>query len=286
MRIYWPFRNDGTYGKWNLRRDRAMQRAVLFFAICVIGQASFWQKTHTILPEMGIVPAVPGERTVRALSFGDEEAFFRLLALNIQNSGDTFGRFTALYKYDFNKLYHWFHLLDELDNTSNYLPSMATYYFSQTQNRDDVRYIVDYLDEHTIGRAQEKWWWVAQASYLAEHKLNDSKRALDLAERLRGIKGIPMWAQQLAAFVHEKRGEFDEALGIIQEILKDPDQYSQGELNFMKYFIGERLGKMKEVEGELKKIQAIKDKRRAQGIPDVVPHEEPPPDVGAAKAPG
>ncbi|MEJ0010471.1 MAG: hypothetical protein WDN72_08230 [Alphaproteobacteria bacterium] len=160
-----------------------------------------WNHTRHIMPEMGIVPEVPGERTVRALSFGDDEAFFRLLALSIQNSGDTFGRFTALYKYDYNKLYHWLHLLDGLDNESDYLPSMASYYFSQTQNIEDEHYIVDYLDEYTEGRAKEKWWWVTQAAYLANHKMHDTDRALKLAERLQGVKGIPIWAQQLPAFI-------------------------------------------------------------------------------------
>jgi len=284
MKKFW--RNDGSEATWNLRHDRSMQAAVFALLLCLGGQGAFWAHSRGIMPEMGIVPAVPGDRTVRALSFGDEQAFFRLLALNIQNSGDTFGRFTALYKYDFNKLYHWFHLLDGLDNESNYLPSMATYYFSQSQNRDDVRYIVDYLDEYTEGRAKEKWWWVAQASYLASHKMKDDDRALALAERLRGVKGIPLWAQQLAAFEHEKRGEFGDALAIIQEILKDPSQYSQGELNFMKYFIDERLGKLDEVQGELKQIQAEKDKEKAEGKPDVTLPNGPPSDVGAAKAPG
>lgn len=283
MLKFW--KKDINQSPWNLRRDGAMQLAVAMFVLALGAQGAFWYKTRTIMPEMVIVPDVPGERTVRALSFGDEEAFFRLLALNIQNSGDTFGRFTALYKYDFNKLYHWFRLLDGLDNQSSYLPSMATYYFSQSQNPADVRYIVDYLDEYTLGREKEKWWWVAQASYLASHKLKDEDRALELAERLRGIKGIPMWAQQLAAFVHEKRGEFGDALAIIQDILKDPSQYSQGELNFMRYFIDERLGKLGEVENELKQIQAIKDKERAEGKPDVEMDNQPPPDVGAAKAP-
>lgn len=279
------FRNDGSEAKWNLRHDRSMQLALAVLLLFVAAQSAFWYHSREVMPEMTIVADVPGERTVRALSFGDEQAFFRLLALNIQNSGDTFGRFTALYKYDFNKLYHWFHLLDSLDNQSNYLPSMATYYFSQTQNKDDVRYIVDYLDEYTAGRAKEKWWWVAQASYLASHKLGDLNRAQELADRLRGVKGIPMWAQQLPAFVREQRGEFGDALAIIQEILRDPSQYSQGELNFMRYFIDERLGKLEEVEGELEKIQAEKDKQRMEGKPDTAPTEQPPPDVGAARAP-
>lgn len=271
--------------KWNIRGDRGMQMALAALVLSLAGQAAFWNHSRSVMPEMGIVPDVPGERTVRALSFGDEQAFFRLLALNIQSSGDTFGRFTALYKYDYNKLYHWFRLLDGLDDQSNYLPSMATYYFSQSQNRDNVRYIVDYLDEYTAGREKEKWWWVAQASYLASHKLEDLDRAQELANRLRGVKGIPMWAQQLSAFIYEKRGEFGEALTIIQEIMKNPDEYSQGELNFMKYFIDERLGKLKEVESELDAIQKQKDAERAAGKPDVQMKEAPPTDVGAPRAP-
>jgi tetratricopeptide (TPR) repeat protein len=258
-----------------------MRAAIAVFILFLALQGGFWYHTRAIMPEMGIVPDVPGSRTVRALSFGDEEAFFRLLALNIQNSGDTFGRFTALYKYDFNKLYHWFHLLTELDNQSNYLPAMATYYFSQTQNPADVHYIVDYLDEYTEGRVKEKWWWVVQGVYLATHKMNDSKRALDLAQRLVGQPDIPIWAQQMPAFIHEERGEFGDALLIIQDILKHPENYSQGELNFMRYFIDERLGKLDAMKKQLDELDAQKKK---QGGP-IATVQSPPADVGAAVSP-
>ena len=76
----------------------SMRLAMVVLALFVGLQGAFWWHSHTIRPEMGIVPDVPGEATMRALSFGDEEAFFRLYALGLQNSGDTFGRFTALYK--------------------------------------------------------------------------------------------------------------------------------------------------------------------------------------------
>lgn len=266
-------------------RDPAMRLAVALFAGVLVAQGSFWNYTRVIRPELGIVPAVPGERTVRALSFGDEQAFFRLLALNIQNSGDTFGRFTALYKYDFNKLSQWFYLLDRFDNQSSYLPAMASYYFSQTQKASDVRYLVDYLDAYGTGRAKEKWWWLVQASYLASHKLDDSARALEIAQKLSGVRGIPIWAQQLPAFIHEQRGEFGAALGIIEEVMKHPEDYSQGELNFMRYFIDERLHRLEQVEKQLEAIQKEKDAMKAKGIPDPEPIG-PPSDVGAARAPG
>jgi hypothetical protein len=266
-------------------RDSAMRTAVYVFIAVLIGQSAFWYHSRAIKPEMGIVPDVPGERAVRALSFGDEEFFFRLLALNIQNSGDTFGRFTALYKYDFNKLYHWFHLLDRFNNQSNYLPAMASYYFSQTQNPNDVRYLVEYLDEYTDGRPKEKWWWVIQGSYLATHRMKNTERALELANKLRGVRGIPVWAQQMPAFIHEQRGEFGEALGIIEEVMAHPEEYSQGELNFMRYFVDERLNRLEQVKKDFDEVQRQKDAMKAQGIKEPEPIG-PPTDVGAPKAPG
>lgn len=268
-------------GAISFGRTPGLRMAVAVFTFFLMLQGIFWQHSRAIMPPMGIVADVPGERTVRALSFGDEEALFRLLALNIQTFGDTFGRFTALYKYDFNKLYHWFHLLTRLNGQSNYLPAMASYYFSQTQNPADVRYMVDFLDEYTEGRAGEKWWWVVQAIYLSQHKLKDLDRALALSKRLISQRDIPIWAQQMPAFIHEQRGEFGDALGIIEDIVKHPETYSKGELNFMRYFIDERLGKLDQVKKELDAIAAEKAK-----MSDVEHPNGPPSDVGAPKAPG
>ena len=218
-------------------------------------QGAFWYRTHDIVPDMGIVPDVPGKETVKALSLGDEEFFFRLLALRLQSAGDTFGRFTALYKYDFNKLYHWFRLLDSLNDTSNYVPSMATYYFSQTQNKSDVKYIVDYLIEHAAHRPEQKWWWLVQAIYLANHKLENPDLALKVAAHLKGDHDIPLWARQMPAFVHEQRGEMDAALTIIEHLLENETEISQGEFNFMRVFVEERLQKMQEAQDAFEKAR-------------------------------
>jgi hypothetical protein len=269
-----------TSMRQSLRRDAAMRLTLAMFAALLLAQGAFWNHTRAIKPEMSIVADVPGETTVKALSFGDEEAFFRLLALNIQMSGDTFGRFTALYKYDFNKLYHWFRLLDTLNNQSNFLPSLASYYFSQTQNSSDVRYLVDYLEEYTAGRAKEKWWWVTQAAYLSSHKLKDLNRALTIASTLRGVRDIPIWAQQLPAFLHEQRGEFGEAAAIIEAVMKHPEDYTQGELNFMRYFVEERLHRLDTLQAEFDRAQQEKDAAKAKGIAEPVPMG-PPSDVGA-----
>lgn len=208
-------------------------------------QLGFWAKTHEIEPDMGIVPEVPSKKTLQALTFGDNEFYFRVMAFTLQNAGDTFGRFTALRYYDFSKLYQWFTLLDTLDNKSNMMPSMATYYFSQTQNTPDVRYIVDYLYEHSVRDVGQKWWWLMQSIYLSLHKLKDNDLALKVAQPLQHPE-VPAWARQMTAVVYEKRGEMDDALRIMEAIKANAKDIREADLNYMTYFVKERLGKLEE----------------------------------------
>lgn len=216
-------------------------------------QVGFWWPTHRMIPDMGVVPDVSTERALNVMSFGDEEFMFRVMAFRLNNAGDTFGRFTALYKYDLKKVYDWFTLLDKFDNKANILPYIGAYYFSSTQKKSDVKYIVQYLKEHSEGRLSTKWWWRTQAVYLALHKLKDPEWALELARPLENAEGIPFWARQLPAFVHEQRGEFGDALSIVEAILKNADDIPPSELRFMYYFVKDRLNKLEELEKSMGK---------------------------------
>ncbi|MDG1285998.1 MAG: hypothetical protein P8P30_00360 [Rickettsiales bacterium] len=215
-------------------------------------QLLFWIETRPHKPTMEIVPAVPGELAVKALAFGDNEVFFRLLALHLQNFGDTFGRFTALREYNFERLSAWFDLMDTLNDKSDYIPTLASYYFSQTQNKPDVIHVVNYLRKHSQNRLNEKWWWQAQAVYLANHKLKNDDLALELAKPLLYAENVPLWVNQLPAFIYEKRGEFGDALAIMEHIKANAKDIKPGELRFIKHFIDERLG-------ALERSQAIEE---------------------------
>jgi hypothetical protein len=209
-------------------------------------QVGYWCKTQDIQPDIGIVPDVPGRETLHALTFGDNEFYFRGMAFTLQNAGDTFGRFTALRYYDFNKLYHWFNLLDELNSESNMLPSMASYYFAQTQNVADVRYMVDYLYSHAMRDVEHKWWWLLQSIYLSMHKLGDMDLALKVAKPLRNDK-VPVWAQQMTAVVYEKRGEMEDALRIMESIRANAKDIPEVDLKYMTYFVKDRIGRLEKI---------------------------------------
>lgn len=219
-------------------------------------QVGLWTQTQRVIPDMSIVPPVPSKLSVKALAFGDEAFYFRTQALKIQNAGDSFGRFTALKLYDYEKLYHWFTLLDTLDSESNFVPAMAAYYYSQTQNTPDVKYVAKYLEEHAERDLYNKWWWMGQAVYLANHKLKDKDWALSLAKKLASTPrdDIPLWAKQMPAFIYEQRGEEQQALMIIADILNNLDNIKPGEINFMRYFVEERLKQLIEEHPELKRL--------------------------------
>ncbi len=218
-----------------------LRRGWLIFSVFFLLQFAFWWHSLDHKPRMEIVPSVPSETTVKAIAFGDYQFFFRVLGFFLQNFGDTYGRYTPLKDYDYAKLGQWFHLLDTLDNTSDYIPSMASYYFSQSQNPADTRHIVEYLRDHSQHQLDKKWWWQAQGVYIAAHKLKDNTLALELALPLVKAKNVPLWVNQLAAFIYEKQGEFDAAYGIMQSIQANAKNIPAGELRFMEYFVKERL---------------------------------------------
>ncbi|PIR33134.1 MAG: hypothetical protein COV36_03260 [Alphaproteobacteria bacterium CG11_big_fil_rev_8_21_14_0_20_44_7] len=214
----------------------------ILLVIFLVLQFMFWSSTNQIKPNLSIMPPFPSKEEVAALSFGDDQMYFRILALQLQMMGDTFGRTTPLKDYDYPLLNKWFLLLDTLDWESNFVPSIAAYYFSRTQHPPDVVYVVDYLEKHSMVNPEKKWWWLSQAIYLTNSVLGDKERALKYGRVLRKVKTtIPMWARQMEVFLREDLGENEEAETVMCEIFENAADIPEFEMNFMLYFFEERL---------------------------------------------
>jgi len=209
-----------------------------------------WEGTRSEKPDLSIVPKAPTVFAVKALTFGDDQFYFRKTAFDIQNAGDTFGRTTSLQDYDYSELYKWWMILDGLDPVSNFVPPLVSYYFGSSQKPErDLPYVIDYLEQHADRNPARKWWWYSQAIYHSKHKLKDLDRSLLLAEKLADIPadaGAPLWVRQMPAFILEARGDLNEACEIIVNIIRDNKNIKPGEMNFMMYFIKERISAMAE----------------------------------------
>ncbi|MDX2082473.1 MAG: hypothetical protein SFV53_00580 [Rickettsiales bacterium] len=215
-------------------------------------QIFFWHKTEKTKAPFDIVPPAPSQYLISAASLGDKEFLFRILAARLQNSGDVFAGFVALKKYDYSRIYHWLKALDQLNSESNFTPALAAYIYSQTQNHQDTKYIIDYLDEHAAIDIDKNWWWLFQAIYIAKNNLGDINRALDLAYKLSTNNAVnaPLWTKQMPAFIYEEMGDGCMAFSVIQKILNDSENGARKidatEIDFMRHFIQDRLRKLQE----------------------------------------
>lgn len=214
----------------------------LALLLCLVLQFTAWYNTRNMFPSLGILEEVPSQQYAKVFSLSDDEFYFRIAALELQNSGDSFGRFTALKDYDYKLLSKWMMFLEDFNKNSSFLPALASYYYSNTQTKEDNIYIINYLEHRYDAAPQENWWWLAQAVYVALYKMHNRPIALKLALKLsKSPVKVPVWARQMPAFILEQMGEKEQALAIIQDILKRPEQYSESEINFMDYFVRERL---------------------------------------------
>jgi hypothetical protein len=224
-----------------------------FILVFLALQLAFWRETTNTIPRMDIVPTPLSSTAFHAISFGDTQFSARIMKFQLSNAGDTFGRSTRLLDYDPKSLIGWFDLLSPLDYKSHILPFLAAYYYGQSKNLTLVRPMAEYLERHTNHDLQHLWWWRVQAIYLAMHVLKDTDLSLKLAEPLAKLEHVPIWVKQYPAFIHEKRGEMDAALTIIENILKDVKNIPPNELTFMRYFVEERIKRLDSINTDASK---------------------------------
>ncbi len=206
-------------------------------------QAAFWWQTRDVRAAWEGVPPAPSNQVAKALAMGDGQFLYRAATFVLQNMGDEGGDVTPLKDYDYQRLGQWFSLLDRFDPYSEYLPVLVGYYFSQSQDPNDVRVVISFLAHIAIRDPERNWRWMAHAIYLARHRVKDMNLALSLAYRMAAIKGpgIPIWAQQMPAFVLADVGEKEAARDLMKAIMDSQADLEPSEVEFMRDFIENRL---------------------------------------------
>ena len=84
---------------------------------------------------------------------------------------------------------------------------------------------------------------------------------MELAYKLsqNNAKNAPLWTKQMPAFLHEENGEACMAFAVIQKLISESEsgarQLSAEEMNFMRYFIKDRLQRLQEQKFDPRKCQ-------------------------------
>ncbi|MHB1241776.1 MAG: hypothetical protein ACYC18_14965 [Gammaproteobacteria bacterium] len=170
------------------------------------------------VPQRDLLPPVPSARTLDAEAFGDPQFLFRIHSLTVQNAGETGGRIVPIKNYDFAVVVGWLRTLQYLDGRSIFPAAMADGYFGVSQNREDVRPIVKFLQENVALYPLQRWRFLYGAIFLAEHRLKDYTLALEAARQLASYEGLPIssWAFMTPAFVLDNMNEPKRARMVIE----------------------------------------------------------------------
>lgn len=223
----------------------------LLFVMAIILNVLSWLYVRDIQARWLNVPPVPlkeddvpSEEGALAFALGDQQLAYRTIGIMLQNLGDTGGRSTPLRDYDYEALSRWFILADKLDPGSHFTPFLAAFYFGAVDDPSRLPPLLDYLERVGVRPGGERWRWLAQAVYIARWQMNDLDKALQLARKLAALDypGMPTWTDQMPAFILGAKGNKEEALAIMLEILKtSADKIHPNEVNFTRDYICTRL---------------------------------------------
>ncbi len=207
----------------------------------------FWSVSKNLYTKWPGVPPVPSKIGAMSMTLGDKEFSYRTLALMLQNFGEMGRDTTPLKDYNYDKLHDWFFLLHELDPIADHVPMLAAHYFGGTVVPYQSSKVVSYLSVAGKIRAPEKWRWLAQAAYLAQHRMHNLDEALKYAYQLQRLSrdysiDMPQWARQMPVFVLNNRGEKAASRALMENLLVTEKNMHPTEINYMKIFLMEEFG--------------------------------------------
>lgn len=214
------------------------------FTCALIANVVVWLQVRDVKGYWANVPPVPGVRGASLFALGDQQLAYRVIGIMLQNLGDTGGRSAAFDEYDYETLTRWFFLNDELDPESSFTPFLASFYYGSVKDHSKLRSLLTYLREIGARPGGQRWRWLAHGVYLARFQMNDLDIALEFANLLADVedKNMPAWTKQMPAFILNAKGNKEEALAIMIEILKtSADKIHPNEVNFTRDYICTRL---------------------------------------------
>jgi len=227
----------------NIAAPSVQSYGVLLLCLVTLIASWLWVRHEQI--NWHNIPEPPSRPAAKAMLLGDEQFSYRTLSLAIQNMGEVAGKSVSLRNYNYNRLTNWMYLLGAMDPHSNFVPFLASYYFSNVQDPDKLRHLVEFLAHTGEQPGENKWRWLGQAIAIARFDMNDQALALELAQELAAIgreQDLPAWTLQMPAFIMREQGDKQGAYELMFNILQSSaDTLPPEELFFTRDYICARL---------------------------------------------
>jgi hypothetical protein len=211
-----------------------------------IGLHAALPQPRATAPDLLPPPATP---LLRLASLGEPVALAKILMLQLQAFDYQSGTRVPYRELDYARVEAWLARILELDPLGQYPLLAASRLYAEVPDETRQRRMLDFVYRAYLGDPNRRWPWLAHATFLAKHRLNDMTLALKYAAALQQhttSKDVPAWVVTMEVFIREDMNELETARMMIGGLLASGRITDRGELNFLD-------GRLREIEERLKR---------------------------------
>jgi hypothetical protein len=182
------------------------------------------------------LPEIPATSVLRATSLGDPVPLAHLLTLYLQAFDNQPGISIPFVQLDYGRVEAWLSAALELDPAGQYPLLLAAQVYGQVPDPARQRRMLDFVYRRFQADPDRRWRWLAHATIMARHRLQDPQLALQYARALREQATgphVPGWARQMEIFLHEQAGEYAAARALLGGLLDSGAVTDPHELRFL-----------------------------------------------------
>jgi tetratricopeptide (TPR) repeat protein len=182
------------------------------------------------------LPPPPAADALRAVSLGDPIALAQTVTLYLQAFDNQPGISIPFLELDYARVEAWLSRILELDPDGQYPLLLAAQVYSQVPDPARQRRMLDLVYRTFEADPVHRWRWLAHATIVAKHRLQDDQLALHYARTLRERTRpgeVPDWARQLEIFIYEDMGQYQAAKILLGGLLDSGAVTDPHELHFL-----------------------------------------------------
>ncbi len=181
------------------------------------------------------------------MSLGDPIPLAQLWTLWLQAFDNQPGISIPFLDLDYGKVEAWLQRILQLDPHGQYPLMMASQLYAQVPDERKQRQMLELVHREFLSDPNQRWPWMAHATIMAKHRLNDLPLALTFAQALAAHAtgpSVPHWARQMQIFLYEDMGEYETARILLGGLLDSGAVQDPHEV----HFLIERLNGLKDAE--------------------------------------
>lgn len=193
-------------------RRRAPRSTLALLLAGLIVQLALALHRPTPIADAAALPPAPATAVLDLLHTFDRLPAAHLLALYLQAHDVQPGVSIAYDRLDYGRVAQWLLAILRLDPAGQYPLLMASQLYAQVGDPERTRAMLELVYEQYLRDPQRRWRWLAHATIMAKHRLNDLPLALKYARAIATRSpDAPSWARQMHIFVLEDMGEYQAA---------------------------------------------------------------------------